>query len=76
MKKTRLIRKKDLPNICGRLKGARMARGMTQRQLAEILGVSESTISNLENHHRWPSNTAAMEKLAFEAAEYFGIMLF
>jgi transcriptional regulator with XRE-family HTH domain len=46
----------------------RNARGMTQEQLADLLGVARSTLSNIENGHvqSWP-------QLRADAARFFGI---
>jgi transcriptional regulator with XRE-family HTH domain len=46
----------------------RNARGLTQKQLAVLLGVARSTLSNIENGHvqSWP-------QLRADAARFFGI---
>ncbi len=51
-----------------RLKEIRAIRGISQEELADILGVSRQTISSLENGRYNPSIL-----LAFKIAHYFGM---
>ena len=51
-----------------RLKEIRAIRGISQDELADILGVSRQTISSLENGRYNPSIL-----LAFKIAHYFGM---
>ena len=51
-----------------RLKEIRAIRGISQEELADILGVSRQTISSLENGRYNPSIL-----LAFKIARYFGM---
>ncbi len=44
-----------------RLKAARTARGWTQAELAEQVGVSRKTINTVENHIFVPSTTLALK---------------
>lgn len=53
-----------------RLKEIRAIRGISQEELADILGVSRQTISSLENGRYNPSII-----LAFKIARYFGIAI-
>ena len=53
-----------------RLKEIRAIRGISQEELADILGVSRQTISSLENGRYNPSIL-----LAFKIARYFGMAI-
>ncbi|HHV45895.1 MAG TPA: helix-turn-helix transcriptional regulator [Tissierellia bacterium] len=53
-----------------RLKEIRAIRGISQEELADILGVSRQTISSLENGRYNPSIL-----LAFRIARYFGMAI-
>jgi putative transcriptional regulator len=53
-----------------RLKEIRAIRGISQEELADILGVSRQTISSLENGRYNPSII-----LAFKIARYFGMAI-
>ena len=44
-----------LHNLASRLKGLRRRHGLTQRQLAQILKVSELTVARWENNYELPS---------------------
>lgn len=47
-----------------KIKNARIARNMSQRELAEAIGVSDRTIQNYEMGARLPRNRATYEALA------------
>lgn len=53
-----------------RLREIRTARGISQEELADILGVTRQTISSLENGRYNPSII-----LAFKIARYFGMAI-
>ena len=43
-----------------RILGLMRAKGMTQKELAGITGLTESAVSNYVNGHRWPHATSLM----------------
>lgn len=52
-----------MPNFSKRLKAYRLSRGLTQKQLAELVGVSQNAVYNWENGKREPT-LATIIKLA------------
>lgn len=62
-------------NLGGRLKGLRSGRGMNQKQLARQVGVTPSTISQIEGNLIYPSLPALVkmaETLSVEVSTFFG----
>jgi len=49
--------KQNLPNVGKRIREARQARGLTQSELAEIIGMSDKSVSALEVGRVEPSIT-------------------
>lgn len=47
--------KKDLETLGSRLRRARQARHLSQVALAEMIGISNKQLNNVENGHNWPS---------------------
>ena len=56
--------------ISERLKELRLQRGLTQKELAEILGIKRNTYSDLENG-KCEANYEKLEKIA----DFFGVSL-
>ena len=53
-----------MPELVSRLKEKREARGLTQAQLAETIGVSRKTINTVENGVYVPSTVIALKLAA------------
>ena len=53
-----------MPELVSRLKEIREARGLTQAQLAETIGVSRKTINTVENGVYVPSTVIALKLAA------------
>ena len=53
-----------MPELVSRLKEIREARGLTQAQLAEAIGVSRKTINTVENGIFVPSTVIALKLAA------------
>ena len=53
-----------MPELVSTLKAAREARGLTQAQLAEMVGVSRKTINTVENGVFVPSTVIALKLAA------------
>lgn len=53
-----------MPELVSTLKEAREARGLTQAQLAEVIGVSRKTINTVENGVFVPSTVIALKLAA------------
>ena len=53
-----------MPELVSTLKEAREARGLTQAQLAEVIGVSRKTIITVENGVFVPSTVIALKLAA------------
>ena len=53
-----------MPELTNRLREAREARGLTQAQLAERIGVSRKTINTVENGVFVPSTVIALKLAA------------
>ena len=53
-----------MPELVSRLKEIREARGLTQAQLAEVIGVSRKTINTVENGIFVPSTVIALKLAA------------
>ena len=51
---------KESPVLKNRLRGARRARGLSQTQLAEMVGVSRNTISSIETGQFSPTAKLAL----------------
>ena len=53
-----------MPELVSRLKEIREARGLTQAQLAETIGVSRKTVNTVENGVYVPSTVIALKLAA------------
>jgi putative transcriptional regulator len=50
-----------MPELANRVRAAREARGWTQAQLAELIGVSRKTVNTVENGVFIPSTVIALK---------------
>lgn len=59
-----------------KIKSLRIARGLTQQQLAEKLNINRSTISNYENGNREPrlAELSAISSILGVSTEFFGVV--
>ena len=51
--------------IGGKIKQLRKEKGLTQEELAKMLGVSQAMVNQYENHQREPKTLALIKKIAF-----------